>query len=154
MMLLTLNTRSTNEGHVRVSYSLYITLLQFSTGEYHPLAHCPRIDVGEYERDHYVILEVAGDNIALLIVIYRMSQLFIFDWKTGLKKLVRSYINPSPISFLKIYPSCDSNITLWRRPTVVLLSYHLKFFSYPTRSRSNTKFGRSPWKQMVFHIRC
>ncbi|KAF8337266.1 hypothetical protein F5887DRAFT_890629, partial [Amanita rubescens] len=71
----------------RVWYSLYITLLQFSTGEHHPLAHRPRIDVGEYEMGQHVFLEVAGDNIALLIDTYGISQLSIFDWKTGLKKL-------------------------------------------------------------------
>src|SRR6266576_6974734 len=132
MMLLTLSTRSTNDDQGRITYSMYMTLLQLSTGEYHPLAHRPRIDVQDYESGQHVMLEVAGDSLALLVVSYEMSQLFIFDWKTGLKRLVRGYTDLSPFSFLNICSSGDSNFTLQRRSTLVLLSYPLKFFSYPT----------------------
>ena len=83
-----------------------MTLLQFSTGEYHPLAHRPRIDVQleDYERSEYIsMLEIAGDNLALLIDARGRGQVFIFDWKTGHKRLVRSYTsNPCPSSFLNI----------------------------------------------------
>src|SRR6266550_6042546 len=124
MTLLTLNARSTNVDHRPTTYSMYMILLQFSTREYHPLAHRPRIDVQDYERGQGVTLEIAGDNLALLVYTHRMAQLFIFDWKTGHKRLVRSYANPSPFSFLNIYLFYDSNIKLWRTPTlVVLLSY-------------------------------
>ena len=133
MTLLTLSTRSTNHDQGYATYSMYMILLQFYTGEYHPLAHHPRIDVQHYERGQHVTLEIAGDNIALLVDTYRMAQLFIFDWKTGHKRLVRSYANPSPFSFLNICLLCDSNIKLRRGPTIViLLSYHLKSCSYPT----------------------
>jgi hypothetical protein len=131
MMLLISNARSTNDDQ-RPTYSMYMILLQFSTREYHPLAHRPRIDVQDYERGQRVALEIAGDNLALLVGTHRMAQLFIFDWKTGHKRLVRSYANPSPFS-LNICLFYDSNIKLRRTPTLVnLLSYHLKFLSYPT----------------------
>ena len=88
MTLLTLNARLTNHDQGYATYSMYMILLQFYTGEYHPLAHHPRIDVQHYERGQHVMLEIAGDNIALLVDTYRTAQLFIFDWKTGHKRLV------------------------------------------------------------------
>jgi hypothetical protein len=67
---LTLNTRSTHvdqEGTMP-RCSIYMTLLQFSTGEYHPLAHCPRIDIQDYyDLDKMSMLKIAGDNLALLV---------------------------------------------------------------------------------------
>ncbi|KAF8316028.1 hypothetical protein F5887DRAFT_1167534 [Amanita rubescens] len=68
--------------------SIYMTLLQFSTGEYHPLAHCPRIDIQDnYELNQIIKLEIAGDNLALLVGTRGGDQLYIFDWKTGHKRL-------------------------------------------------------------------
>ncbi|KAF8627030.1 hypothetical protein AX15_004565 [Amanita polypyramis BW_CC] len=78
---------STNVDQSPITYSMYMILLQFSTREYHPLAHCPRIDVQDYERGQRVTLEIAGDSLALLVKTHRMAQLFIFDWKTGHKRL-------------------------------------------------------------------
>jgi hypothetical protein len=107
-----------------------MTLLQFSTGEYHPLAHCPRIDIQDYyDLDQLITLEIAGDNVALLVGTRGGDQLYIFDWKTGHKRLVSSY--PSFIFFPKnICPFRIRNIELGRRPTLFLLLYlyHPKFF--------------------------
>jgi hypothetical protein len=48
------------------------------------------------------VLEIAGNNLALLVNTHRMAQLFIFDWKMGHKRLICSYAYPSPFSFLNI----------------------------------------------------
>ncbi|KAF8347179.1 hypothetical protein F5887DRAFT_1281293 [Amanita rubescens] len=84
---LMINVISSTDVDQRRPYSMYMILLQFSTREYHPLAHRPRIDVRDYERGQDVTLEIAGDNLALLVETHRMAQLFIFDWKTGHKRL-------------------------------------------------------------------
>ena len=105
MMLITLNARSTNRDQRHITYSMYLTLLsllQFATGDYHPLAHHPQIDVQDYERGQNVVLEITGDNLALLVNTHRMTQLFMFDWKMGHKRLICSYAYPSPFSFLNI----------------------------------------------------
>ena len=98
MTLLILNTSSDNygPGQSHITYSMYMTIIQFSTGEYHPLAHRPQIHVQDYERGHHVTLEIAGDNIALLVDTHRMEHLFIFNWKTGHKRLVSSIRLPFP----------------------------------------------------------
>jgi len=62
-----------------------MVLLQFSTGKYHPLAHCPQIYVQDFDECPDIALEVVDDNIAL----ETETRLFIFDWKTGRKRLVR-----------------------------------------------------------------
>ena len=126
---LTLNTRSmhVDQEGTMPRCSIYMTLLQFSTGEYHPLAHCPRIDIQDrYELNQMIMLEIAGDNLALLVGTRGGDQLYIFDWKTGRKRLVSNY--PNPFSFLKICPFCVRNIGLGRGPTFFLLLYHPKFF--------------------------
>ncbi|KAF8329212.1 hypothetical protein F5887DRAFT_1142549 [Amanita rubescens] len=74
----------------RVVYSLIMVPLQFSTGKYHPLAHCPQIYVQNFnERWQNVALEIVGDNVALVTP----ARLFIFDWKTGRKKLQYEALN-------------------------------------------------------------
>ncbi|KAF8344382.1 hypothetical protein F5887DRAFT_1204793 [Amanita rubescens] len=130
--LMVLVISSTNEDQARVWYSLYITLLQFSTGEHHPLAHRPRIDVGEYEMGQHVFLEVAGDNIALLIDTYGISQLSIFDWKTGLKKLQHHTLETAYCRLAFVSPE-------------ILL--------VPNAIKGQYEVWRIPWKQMAFHIR-
>jgi len=62
-----------------------MVLLQFSTGEYHPLAQCPLIYVREsHQPDPETVVEISGDHVALVTG----DILSIFDWKTGHKRLV------------------------------------------------------------------
>ncbi|KAM6499884.1 hypothetical protein JOM56_005392 [Amanita muscaria] len=71
-------------------YSLDLVLLKFSTGEYHPLARHPRIHVQRSPSTRPAIaLEIVGDNLALVINSRYVcpDKLFIFDWKTGYKRL-------------------------------------------------------------------
>ncbi|KIL63036.1 hypothetical protein M378DRAFT_80273 [Amanita muscaria Koide BX008] len=71
-------------------YSLDLVLLKFSTGEYHPLARHPRIHVQRSPSTRPAIaLEIVGDNLALVINSRHVcpDKLFIFDWKTGYKRL-------------------------------------------------------------------
>ena len=83
----------TNTQENRVVYSVNMIPLQFSTGEYHPLARYPRIHVQDFdEMRPGIAVEIVGDNIALVT----QTRLFIFDWKTGQKKLVCEYTFRSP----------------------------------------------------------
>src|SRR6266550_7409201 len=80
------------ENHI--VFSLDMIFLKFSTGEYHPSAHCPRIHVQNSHRagSPRITQEVVGDNFALVVSNRGTSmgdRLFIFDWKTGHKRLVR-----------------------------------------------------------------
>ncbi|KIL63953.1 hypothetical protein M378DRAFT_648534 [Amanita muscaria Koide BX008] len=71
-------------------HSLDLVLLKFSTGEYHPLARHPRIHVQRsLSARPETILEVVGDNLALIINDRSMftAKLFVFDWKTGHERL-------------------------------------------------------------------
>jgi hypothetical protein len=67
--------------------------LKFSTGEYHPLARSPCIHVQDSHAGTLRITqEVVGDNFALVVNNSGASigdRLFIFNWKTGHKRLVR-----------------------------------------------------------------
>ena len=86
MFFLNLIPRLIDTQDNRVVCSLNMVLLQFSTGKYHPLAFCPRIHVQDFDgRRPDIALEIVGDNVALAT----RAILFIFDWKTGRKKLVR-----------------------------------------------------------------
>ena len=90
-------------------YSLDLVLLKFSTGEYHPLARQPRIHVQTSpEARLWVSPGIVGDHLALVVHseeepeddVYSYDRLFIFDWKTGHKRLVS--MNPlftSPPSY-------------------------------------------------------
>ncbi|KIL58909.1 hypothetical protein M378DRAFT_85776, partial [Amanita muscaria Koide BX008] len=74
-------------------HSLDLVLLKFSTGEYHPLARHPRIHVQRSSDVRpSVIPTVLGDNVALVVhsgenAAASLHKLFIFDWKTGHKRL-------------------------------------------------------------------
>ncbi|KAM6498857.1 hypothetical protein JOM56_006805 [Amanita muscaria] len=69
-------------------YSLDLVLLKFSTGEYHPLARHPRIHVQRSPSARpYAKVSIVGDHLALLVDGEDGSKLFIFEWKTGHKRL-------------------------------------------------------------------
>ncbi|KAM6499821.1 hypothetical protein JOM56_005329 [Amanita muscaria] len=72
-------------------HSLDLVLLKFSTGEYHPLARHPRIHVQRSpEVEPLVVSRIVGDNLALVVHSDEgtfSDKLFIFDWKTGCKRL-------------------------------------------------------------------
>ncbi|KAM6499877.1 hypothetical protein JOM56_005385 [Amanita muscaria] len=72
-------------------YSLDLVLLKFSTGEYHPLARHPRIHV-QISPDSRLEVNagIAGDNLVLLVHNDNGNfpdKLFMFEWKTGHKRL-------------------------------------------------------------------
>ena len=81
---------------------LEIILLQFSTGEYHPLARNPQIYVQDSSsRRPAIAMEIVGESLALVVNNrggrFR-DKLFIFNWKTGHKKLVGyCFSQPPPI---------------------------------------------------------
>ncbi|KIL62129.1 hypothetical protein M378DRAFT_166112 [Amanita muscaria Koide BX008] len=68
-------------------HSLDLVLLKFSTGEYHPLADRPIIHVQRSSAEPYANIRIVGDNLALVVHDQDGSKLFIFDWKTGHKRL-------------------------------------------------------------------
>ncbi|KIL62095.1 hypothetical protein M378DRAFT_13054, partial [Amanita muscaria Koide BX008] len=69
-------------------HSLDLVLLKFSTGEYHPLAHHPLIHVHRSpSAQPCITIRIVGDNLALVVYDQDGSKLFIFDWKTGHKRL-------------------------------------------------------------------
>ncbi|KAM6499997.1 hypothetical protein JOM56_005505 [Amanita muscaria] len=80
-----------DQPHTQPQYSIDLVLLKFSTGEYHPLARHPRIHVQRsFSARPFVIPRIVGDNIALVVRsadVMLPDKLFIFDWKTGHKRL-------------------------------------------------------------------
>ncbi|KIL63039.1 hypothetical protein M378DRAFT_164920 [Amanita muscaria Koide BX008] len=72
-------------------HSLDLVLLKLSTGEYHPLARHPRIHVQRSSSPRpWITVEIVGDNLALVVPSedgMRRDNLFIFNWKTGYKRL-------------------------------------------------------------------
>ncbi|KIL60821.1 hypothetical protein M378DRAFT_904422 [Amanita muscaria Koide BX008] len=69
-------------------HSLDLVLLKFSTGEYHPLARHPLIHVQRSSSARpYNVVKIVGDNLALVVHDQDGGKLFIFDWKTGHKRL-------------------------------------------------------------------
>ncbi|KAM6499896.1 hypothetical protein JOM56_005404, partial [Amanita muscaria] len=72
-------------------HSLDLVFLKFSTGEYHPLACHPRIHLQRSSKARPLILpSIVGDNLALVVHSQDTTfsdKLFIFDWKTGHKRL-------------------------------------------------------------------
>ncbi|KAM6489619.1 hypothetical protein JOM56_014941 [Amanita muscaria] len=69
-------------------HSLDLVLLKFSTGEYHPLARRPLIHVQRSPSARpFTFIRIVGDNLALLVHAQDGSKLFVFDWKTGHKRL-------------------------------------------------------------------
>lgn len=138
-----------------------LILLQFSTGEYHPLARYPRITLQDFPssvRPPEIALEIVGDNLALVIFnatgnfrIHKRfrDKLFIFDWKAGHKKLVRYFFpifRPTILTFL------DSIMKL-RRPMQALFSYPQKSLSFRMSLTVITKSGKSQRRQIMFHTK-
>ncbi|KAM6501846.1 hypothetical protein JOM56_001823 [Amanita muscaria] len=72
-------------------HSLDLVLLNFSTGEYHPLARQHRIHIQRSSSARpWVVPRIVGDNLALVVHSQNGTYpdtLFIFDWKTGHKRL-------------------------------------------------------------------
>ncbi|KAM6504135.1 hypothetical protein JOM56_001078 [Amanita muscaria] len=69
-------------------HSLDLVLLKLSTGEYHPLAHHPLIHIQRsLSARPDTAVRIVGDNLALVVNDEDGSKLFIFDWKTGHKRL-------------------------------------------------------------------
>ncbi|KIL65000.1 hypothetical protein M378DRAFT_556245 [Amanita muscaria Koide BX008] len=68
-------------------HSLDLVLLKFSTGEYHPLARHPLIHVQISPSSYFTSVRIVGDHLALVVHDQDDSKLFIFDWKTGHKRL-------------------------------------------------------------------
>ncbi|KAM6497441.1 hypothetical protein JOM56_007914 [Amanita muscaria] len=70
-------------------HTLYLVLVKLSTGEYHPLARYPKIHIQRsFSALPYISVKIVGDNLAL-VVHDRLphGNLFIFDWKTGHRRL-------------------------------------------------------------------
>ncbi|KIL62120.1 hypothetical protein M378DRAFT_81729, partial [Amanita muscaria Koide BX008] len=68
--------------------SIDLVLLKFSTGEYHPHARHSLIHVQRSASARpYITVRIVGDNLALVLHDEDGSKLFIFDWKTGHKRL-------------------------------------------------------------------
>ncbi|KAM6497452.1 hypothetical protein JOM56_007925 [Amanita muscaria] len=71
-------------------HSLDLVLLKFSTGEYHPLARHPLIHIQKSPSARpYTMARIVGDNLAFVVhdELEECSKLFIFDWRTGHKRL-------------------------------------------------------------------
>ncbi|KIL62092.1 hypothetical protein M378DRAFT_804991 [Amanita muscaria Koide BX008] len=71
-------------------HTLYLVLVKLSTGEYHPLARYPKIQVQRsFSALPYISVKIVGDNLALVVHdrLPHGSKLFIFDWKTGHRRL-------------------------------------------------------------------
>ena len=123
---------------------LYMIPLQFSTGEYHPLARYPPIYIEEFDEMYpSVAVEIVGDNIALMT----RTSLFIFDWKTGRRRMVRRYI---PLILLKDPHLPDSNMNVRQAHVSALILYHPIPLSFPTSTRLVLKSGKYPRKQIRF----
>ncbi|KAM6499998.1 hypothetical protein JOM56_005506 [Amanita muscaria] len=89
-------------------YSIDLVLLKFSTGEYHPLARHPRIHVQKsFSPRPLVIPRIVGDNIALVVRSADSidpDELFIFDWKTGHKRLQHETTENAYRDFIFVSP--------------------------------------------------
>ena len=124
--------------------SLDLALLKFSTGEYHPSARDPLIHVQRSPTSQpYVSVRIVGNNLALVVNGQGGSKLFIFDWKTGHKRLVS---NPLNLPFLVIVLTNSSTTnqlssphTIAQFPSLSLQSYSLS----PTASYPTSKSGTS-----------
>ncbi|KAM6495007.1 hypothetical protein JOM56_009630 [Amanita muscaria] len=104
-------------------HSLDLVLLKFSTGEHHPLARHPLIHVQRSPSDRpFASVRIVGDHLALLVDDQDGSKLFIFDWKTGHKRLQHkatenAYKSSTPVfisSELLLVPDCNlSRFEVW-----------------------------------------
>jgi hypothetical protein len=97
----------TPQGETSSMHNIEILLLKFSTGEPHPQARLSRLFVEESRGYRPAIgIEIVGDNLALITSHYDNpfdpdDDLYVFDWKTGVLKLV---------SFITKYPGYSSLI--------------------------------------------
>ncbi|KAM6489627.1 hypothetical protein JOM56_014949 [Amanita muscaria] len=121
-------------------HSLDLVLLKFSTGEYHPVARHPLIHVQRSPSAlPFANVTIVGDNLALVVHDQDGSKLFIFDWKTGHKRLVTyedAYYFSCPIfvspELLLVPNSILSNFEVWQlfshsnsNPPVQILSLQI-----------------------------
>ncbi|KIL60232.1 hypothetical protein M378DRAFT_168373 [Amanita muscaria Koide BX008] len=139
-------------------YSLDLVLLKFSTGEYHPLAHRPRIHVQRSPEDEpWVVSRIVGDNLAM--VVYSADsmfpdRLFIFDWKTG-RKLLQHDTNENNTYLDLIFVSPElllvpnrvlSHFEVWQlncKPPIQILSLQIPALS-PGYSHHNFRCYGEP----------
>ncbi|KAM6499756.1 hypothetical protein JOM56_005264 [Amanita muscaria] len=139
-------------------YSLDLVLLKFSTGEYHPLAHRPRIHVQRSPEDEpWVVSRIVGDNLAM--VVYSADptfpdRLFIFDWKTG-RKLLQHDTNENNTYLDLIFVSPElllvpnrvlSHFEVWQlncKPPIQILSLQIPALS-PGYSHHNFRCYAEP----------
>ncbi|KAM6497468.1 hypothetical protein JOM56_007941 [Amanita muscaria] len=85
---LIVNVISSEVGNQADLHSIDLVLLKFSTGEYHPHARHSLIHVQRSPSARpYITVRIVGDNLALVLHDQDGSKLFIFDWKTGHKRL-------------------------------------------------------------------
>ncbi|KIL59859.1 hypothetical protein M378DRAFT_84575, partial [Amanita muscaria Koide BX008] len=103
-------------------HSLDLVLLKLSTGEYHPLAHHSIIHIQRSSPRPDTTVSIVGDNLALVVNDEDGSKLFIFDWKSGHKRLqhkatANAYKNSGPIFVspdLLLVPNCIlSHLEVW-----------------------------------------
>ncbi|KAF8335199.1 hypothetical protein F5887DRAFT_892119, partial [Amanita rubescens] len=131
-------------------YSLSMVLLQFSTGQHHPLAQCPLIYVkGSYYRpDGETVLDISGDHVALVTG----NILFIFDWKTGHKRLQHQATERAYTSLVFISPEIlvvpnltHAQFEVWKiHRDASITPYLFLNLRLPTLDRE--------WS--IFHVRC
>ncbi|KAM6499814.1 hypothetical protein JOM56_005322 [Amanita muscaria] len=109
-------------------HSLDLVLLKFSTGEYHPLAHRPRIHVQRsLEVKPWVVSRIVGDNLALIVHSQDgafSDKLIIIDWKTGHKLLQHEATENAYSSLVFVSPelllvpnSVLSHFEIWHLPS-------------------------------------
>lgn len=87
-------------------FCIEILLLQFSTGKPHPEAQQQRILVTESPWPRPAIgIEIVGDTLALITNCHHHihalpfeDEFYIFDWKTGVQKMVRIINTPHSLS--------------------------------------------------------
>ncbi|KAM6499871.1 hypothetical protein JOM56_005379 [Amanita muscaria] len=144
--------------HHTQQYSLDLVLLQFSTGEYHPLARHPRIHVQTSpDARLWVNPGIAGDNLVLVVhgdydgewdISFHDSKLLVFDWKTGHKRLEHDPIDyDSYFDFAFISPELllvpnygFSDFEVWHlppnsKPPVIILCLQIPAISDEYRLR-------------------
>ncbi|KIL62124.1 hypothetical protein M378DRAFT_805600 [Amanita muscaria Koide BX008] len=136
-------------------HSIDLVLLKFSTGEYHPHARHSLIHVQRSASARpYITVRIVGDNLALIFHDEDGSKLFIFDWKTGHKRLQHqatenAYESSVPVFVspgLLLVPNCIlSHFEVWHllpshpNPPVQILTLQLPTVSF---------------HYSIIHIRC
>ncbi|KAM6497469.1 hypothetical protein JOM56_007942 [Amanita muscaria] len=142
---LIVNVISSEVGNQADMHSIDLVLLKFSTGEYHPHARHSLIHVQRSASARpYITVRIVGDNLALILHDQDGSKLFIFDWKTGHKRLQHqatenAYESSVPVFVspgLLLVPNCIlSHFEVWHlfpshpNPPVHVLSLQLPTLS-------------------------